>query len=156
MSGDSSRRRDKRLVPFEDIEGEEAFNIAVRRIAPKKATPKRGRGVGSISGGRGSLTRQHVDDNGGQEGKTIPIEVNTTVRLGEIDSSNLVHYPLFPKKRHPPSMIVLCNWSIQVMKALMFRLSLLGKKIHILSPSMLALTRGFGPYSIIPFTHLCV
>jgi hypothetical protein len=62
MSGDSSRRRDKRLVPFEDIEGEEAFNIAIRQIAPKKATPKRGRGVGSISGGRGSLTGQHVDD----------------------------------------------------------------------------------------------
>jgi hypothetical protein len=56
MSGDSSRRRDKRPVPFEDIEGEEAFNIAVRQIAPKKATPKRGRGAGSISRGRGSLT----------------------------------------------------------------------------------------------------
>jgi hypothetical protein len=86
MSGDSSRRRDKRPVPFEDLEGEEAFNIAVRQIAPKKATPKRGRGAGNISGGRGSLTGQHVDNNGGQEGKTIPIEVNTTVRLGEIDS----------------------------------------------------------------------
>jgi hypothetical protein len=86
MSGDSSRRRDKRPVPFEDLEGEEAFSIAVRHIAPKKATRKRGRGAGSISGGRGSLTGQHVDDNGGQEGKTIPIEVNTTVRLGEIDS----------------------------------------------------------------------
>jgi hypothetical protein len=79
MSGDSSRRRDKRPVPFEDLEGEEAFNIAVRQIAPKKATLKRGSGAGSISGGRGSLTGQHVDDNGGQEGKTIPIEVNTTV-----------------------------------------------------------------------------
>jgi hypothetical protein len=51
MSGDSSRRRDKKPVPFDDIEGEEAFNIAVRQIAPKKATPKRGRGAGSISGG---------------------------------------------------------------------------------------------------------
>jgi hypothetical protein len=30
MSGDSSRRRDKRPIPFEDIEGEEAFNIVVR------------------------------------------------------------------------------------------------------------------------------
>jgi hypothetical protein len=30
MSGDSSRRRDKRSIPYEDIEGEEAFNIAVR------------------------------------------------------------------------------------------------------------------------------
>jgi hypothetical protein len=99
MFGDSSRKRDKRSIPFEDIEGEEAFNIAVRQVAPKKATPKRGRGAGSISGGRGSLTGQHVEDNGGQEGKTIPIEVNVPVSLGEIDSSYLVHYPLFPKKR---------------------------------------------------------
>jgi hypothetical protein len=74
MSRDSSRRRDKKPVPFRDIEGEEAFNIAVRQIAPKKATPKRGRGAGSISGGRGSLTGQHVEDNGGQEGKTIPLK----------------------------------------------------------------------------------
>jgi hypothetical protein len=42
MYGDSSRRRDKRAIPFEDIEGEEAFNIVVRQIAPKKATPKMG------------------------------------------------------------------------------------------------------------------
>jgi hypothetical protein len=48
--------RTKGLSPFEDIEGEEAFNIAVRQVAPKKATPKRGRGAGSISGGKGSLT----------------------------------------------------------------------------------------------------
>jgi hypothetical protein len=52
------------------------------QVAPKKSTPKRGRGSDSISGGRGSLTGQHVEDNGGREGKTIPIEVNTTVRLG--------------------------------------------------------------------------
>jgi hypothetical protein len=100
MSGDSSRRRDKRSIPFENIEGEEAYNIPVRQVAPKKATPKRGRGAGSISGGRGSLTGHHVDDNGGQEGKTIPIAVNTPVSLGEIDSY-LVHYPLLPKKRPP-------------------------------------------------------
>jgi hypothetical protein len=50
MSGNSSRRRDKRSIPYEDIEGEEAFNIAVRQVAPKKAAPKRGRGAGSISG----------------------------------------------------------------------------------------------------------
>jgi hypothetical protein len=56
MSGDSSRRRDKRPIPYEDIEGEEAFNIAARQIAPKKSTPKRGRGSSSILGGRGSLT----------------------------------------------------------------------------------------------------
>jgi hypothetical protein len=101
MSGDSSKRRDKSPIPFEDIEGEEAYNIVVRQIAPKKSTPKRGRGSGSISGGRGSLTGQHVEDNGGREGNTIPIEVNITVKLGEIDSSYLVHYPLFPKKRPP-------------------------------------------------------
>jgi hypothetical protein len=101
MSGDSSRRRDKKSIPYEDIEGEEAFNIAVRQVAPKKSTPKRGRGSGSISGGKGSLTGQHVEVNGGQEGKTIPIEVNVPMSLGEIDSSYLVHYPLFPKKRPP-------------------------------------------------------
>jgi hypothetical protein len=49
------------------------------------------------------LTGQHVDDNGGREGKTIPIAVNALVSLGEIDSCYLVHYPLFPKKR-PPTM----------------------------------------------------
>jgi hypothetical protein len=90
-----------RSIPYEDIEGEEAFNIVVKQVAPKKATPKRGRGAGSISGGRGSLTRQHVEDNGGQEGKTITIVVNAPVRLGKIDSSYLVNYPLFPKKRPP-------------------------------------------------------
>jgi hypothetical protein len=81
MSGDSSRRRDKRPIPYEDIEGEEAFNFAVRQVAPKKATPKRGRGSGNISGGRGSLTGQHVEDNDGKEGKAIPIEVNAPVKL---------------------------------------------------------------------------
>jgi hypothetical protein len=30
MSGDSSRRRDKRSIPYEDLEGEEAYNIPVR------------------------------------------------------------------------------------------------------------------------------
>jgi hypothetical protein len=43
MSGYSSRRRDKRCIPYEDFEGEEAYNIAVRQVAPKKSTPKRGR-----------------------------------------------------------------------------------------------------------------
>jgi hypothetical protein len=47
------------------------------------------------------LTGQHVEDNGSQEGKTIPIEVNAPVSLGEIDSSYLVNYPLFPEKRPP-------------------------------------------------------
>jgi hypothetical protein len=101
MSGDSSRRRDKRAIPCEDLEGEEAYNIAVRQVSLKKSTPKRGRGSGNISGDRGSLTGQHLEDNGGREGKTIPIEVNKTIRLGEIDSSYLVHSPLFPKKRPP-------------------------------------------------------
>jgi hypothetical protein len=55
MSRDSSGRRDKRPIPYEDIQGEEAFNIAVRLVSPKKSTPKRGRGSDSISGGRGSL-----------------------------------------------------------------------------------------------------
>jgi hypothetical protein len=156
MSGDSSRRRDKRSVPFEDIEGEEAFNIAVKQIAPKKATPKRGRGAGSISGGRGSLTGQHVGDNSGQEGKTIPIEVNTTVRLGEIDSSYLVHYPLFPKKRPPTKYDSSLQLEYQSYEGTYVQVILPGKKIHTLSPSMLALTRGSGLCSTIPSTHLCV
>jgi hypothetical protein len=103
MSGNSSRRRDKRSIPYEDIEGEEAFNIAVRQVAPKKAESctKKGKRSWQYLWGRGSLTGQHVEDNGGQEGKTIPIEVNAPVSLGEIDSSYLVHYPLFPKKRPP-------------------------------------------------------
>jgi hypothetical protein len=32
MSGDSSRRRDKRSIPFEDIEGAEAYNIVVKQV----------------------------------------------------------------------------------------------------------------------------
>jgi hypothetical protein len=155
MSGDSSRRRDKRSTPYEDIEGEEAFNIAVRQVAPKKSTPKKSRGSGSISGGKGSLTGQHVEDNGGKEGKTILIEINAPVQLGEIDSSYLVHYPLFPRRGHPPNMIVTCSKSTKTMKGHQFRSSLLGTKIHILSPSMQALTRGFGLCSTIPSILLC-
>jgi hypothetical protein len=138
MSEDSSRRRDKRSIPYEDIEGEEAYNIDVMQVAPKKSTPKMGRGSGSISGGRGSLTGQHVEDNGGQEGKTIPIEVNIAVRLGEIDSSYLVHHPLFPKKRPPTKYDSSLQLEYQSMKEHLFRSSLLGKKIHTLSPSMQA------------------
>jgi hypothetical protein len=99
MTGDSSKRRDKRAIPYEDSEGEEAYNIVVRQVAPKKSTLKRGRGLGSISGGRGSLVGQHPEDNGGRQGKTIPIEVTAAVRPGEIGSSYLVHYSLFPKKK---------------------------------------------------------
>jgi hypothetical protein len=36
MTRDSSKRRDKRIIPYEDSEGKEAFNIAVRQVAPKK------------------------------------------------------------------------------------------------------------------------
>ena len=66
-------------MPYEDSEGEEAFNLAARQIAPKKATPKRGRGAaspsarggrgaGNLSRGRGSGAGAHVEDNGGSEG----------------------------------------------------------------------------------------
>jgi hypothetical protein len=95
------QEKGQEAIPYEDSECEEAFNIAVRQVAPKKSTPKRGRGLGSISGGRGSLIGQHPNDNGGRQGKTIPIEVTAAVKPGEIDSSYLVHYTLFPKKNPP-------------------------------------------------------
>ena len=99
-------------MPYEDSEGEEAFNLAARQIAPKKATPKRGRGAtspsarggrgaGNLSGGRGSGVGAHVEDNGGSEGKSIPIDVPAAVKPGEAETSYLVHYRGHPKKKPP-------------------------------------------------------
>jgi hypothetical protein len=70
-------------------------------LLPRNQHPRGAEILAAFRGGRGSLTGQHVEDNGGREGNTIPIEVNITIKLGEIDSSYLVHYPLFPKKRPP-------------------------------------------------------
>jgi hypothetical protein len=64
MIVDCSKRWDKRAIPYEDLEGEEAFNITVRQGAPKKSTPKRGRGSGSILGGRGFLIGQNLQKRG--------------------------------------------------------------------------------------------
>jgi hypothetical protein len=66
-----------------------------------KATPRRGKG-GSLSGGRGSGSAAHVEDNGGTEGKTIPIELEDDMLLGEIDSTYLKYHKVL-LKRHPPT-----------------------------------------------------
>jgi hypothetical protein len=70
-----------------------------------KATPRRGKG-GSLSGGRGSGYTAHVEDNGGTEGKTIPIKLEDDMLLGEIDSTYLKYHKVL-LKRHPlPSMTI--------------------------------------------------
>jgi hypothetical protein len=79
--------------PFETTVGERAFKLAAREAgggsgSRGKATPRRGKG-GSLSGGRGSGSAAHVEDNGGTEGKTIPIELEDDMPLGEIDSTYL-------------------------------------------------------------------
>ena len=111
---DPSRKKEKR--PFDDPTGEEAYNITSKIVAgrdkgqiARKATPKRGRGTGSPSGrsgrgsgaGRGGSAVPHITDNGGTEGKTIPIFIGSPPRLGEIDDSYLVHYKKNPTKRAP-------------------------------------------------------
>jgi hypothetical protein len=75
--------------------------LLLDRLLPRKLHQKGEEEQAVSLGQKGSLTGQHVEDNGGQEGETIPIVVNTPVTLGSIDSSYLVHYPLYPKKRPP-------------------------------------------------------
>jgi hypothetical protein len=74
--------------PFETPAGERAFEIAAREVGTGsgsrgKATPRRGKG-GSLSGGRGSGSAAHVEDNGGTKGKTIPIELEDDMLLGRL------------------------------------------------------------------------
>jgi hypothetical protein len=92
--------------PFETPVGERAFKIAAREAVTGsgsrgKATPRRGKG-GSLSGGRGSGSAAHVEDNGGTEGKTIPIELEDDMLIGEIDSTYLKYHKVL-LKRHPPT-----------------------------------------------------
>jgi hypothetical protein len=47
MSGDSSRRMDKRSIPYEDIEGEEAYMLS-GKLLPRNQHP-RGAEVQAIS-----------------------------------------------------------------------------------------------------------
>jgi hypothetical protein len=112
MSGTpGDKTYDKRQrQPFETPAGERAFKIAAREAVTGsgsrgKATPRRGKG-GSLSGGRGSDSAAHVEDNGGTEGKTIPIQLEDDMLLGEIDSTYLKYHKV-PLKRHPlPSMTI--------------------------------------------------
>jgi hypothetical protein len=92
--------------PFETPSGEMAFKIAEKEAATGsgsrgKATPRRGKG-GSLSRGRGSGSAAHVEDNGEMEGKTIPIELEDGMLLGEIDSTYLKYHKVL-LKRHPPT-----------------------------------------------------
>jgi hypothetical protein len=92
--------------PFETLAGERAFKIAAKEATAGsgsrgKSTPRRGKG-GSLSRGRGSGSATHVEDNGGMEGKTIPIELEDDMLLGEIDSTYLKYHKVL-LKRHPPT-----------------------------------------------------
>jgi hypothetical protein len=97
----------KRQRPqFETPAGERAFKLAAREAvggsgSRGKATPRRGKG-GRLSGGRGSGFAAHVEDNGGTEGKTIPIELEDDMPLGEIDSTYLKYHKVL-LKIHPPT-----------------------------------------------------
>jgi hypothetical protein len=53
------------------------------------------------SGGRGSGSVAHVEDNGRIEGKTIPIELEDNMLLGEIDSTYLKYRKALLKRRPP-------------------------------------------------------
>jgi hypothetical protein len=107
MEPSSSKKKDKRSMPFEDTEGEEAFELASRivygrRPDARKATPKRGRGSTGPISGRGSRSAANlVKDDGGTEGKTIPIELESPPRLGEIDKNYIKSFRGNPTKRAP-------------------------------------------------------
>jgi hypothetical protein len=74
-------------------------------VAAGESNPQK-RKRGSLSGGRGSDSAAHVEDNGGTEGKTIPIELEDDMLLGEIDSTYLKYHKVL-LKRHPlPSMTI--------------------------------------------------
>jgi hypothetical protein len=68
-----------------------------------------------LSGGRGSGSAAHVEDNGGTEGKTIPIELEDDMLLGEIDYTYLKYHKVL-LKRHPlPNMTTLYTLSTPIM-----------------------------------------
>jgi hypothetical protein len=105
--------------PFETPAGERAFKIAAREAAAGsgsrgKETPRRGKGS-SLSRGRGSGSAAHVEDNGGMERKTIPIELEDDMLLGEIDSTYLKYHKVLLKRHPQPNMTILCILSIQIM-----------------------------------------
>ena len=98
---ESSKGKEKRSRPYEDAAGEDAYNIALRMTREKsarKAPAKRGRGPGSTGKGSGSIVGRGAGaappdiDNGGAEGKTIPVEVTKAIKLGEMDDSYMVYY----------------------------------------------------------------
>jgi hypothetical protein len=106
MSGEPSPRKEKRAIPYVSPEGEKAFHMAARVVGSGKssrgkATPRMVKGGGSISGSRGMNVVPQVVDNGGSEGKTIPVEVDCAIPMAQIDISYLVHHRSNPKKRPP-------------------------------------------------------
>jgi hypothetical protein len=114
------RGRGHHLTPS----GERAFKLAAREVvggsgSRGKATPRRGKG-GSLSGGRGSGSAAHVEDNVGTEGKTIPIEVEDDMLLGEIDSTYLKYHKMLLKRHPQQSMIILFTLSTQTMMEQVF------------------------------------
>jgi membrane protein involved in colicin uptake len=103
-SADKTYAKRKRQ-PYETSTRERAYQIAAREAVSGsgsrgKATPRRGRG-GNLSGGRGSGSTAHVEDNGGTEGKTIPIELKDDMLLGEIDSTYQKYHKALLKRRPP-------------------------------------------------------
>jgi hypothetical protein len=111
IPGDKTYAKRQRQ-PFETLAGERAFKIAAREAitgsgSRGKATPRRGKG-GSLSGGRGSGSATHVEDNGGTEGKIIPIELEDDLLLGEIDSIYLKYHKVLLKRHPQQNMTTLC------------------------------------------------
>jgi hypothetical protein len=105
--------------PFETLAGERAFKIAAREVVAGsgnrgKATPRRRKG-GSLLGGRRSGSATHVEDNGGTEGKTIPIELEDDMLLGEIDCTYLKYHKVLLKRHPQPNMTTPYTLSIPTM-----------------------------------------
>jgi hypothetical protein len=68
-----------------------------------------------LSGGRGSGSAAHVEDNGGTEGETIPIELEDDMLLGEIDSTYLKYHKVLLKRHPPPNMTTQYTLSTPIM-----------------------------------------
>jgi hypothetical protein len=134
--------------PYESFAGERAFEIAARETvggsgSREKATPRRGK-WGSLSGGRGSRSVDHVEDNGGTEGKTIPIELEDDMLLGEIDSTYLKYHKALLRRRPPTKY----DNSVYIEHHNYDGVGYLVKKAREENPYVNPLTTNFGQCSI--------
>jgi hypothetical protein len=92
--------------PFKTPAGERAFKLVAREAvggsgSRGKATPRRGKGAVYL--GEEDLDLLHMlRIMGGTEGKSIPIELEDDMLLGEIDSTYMKYHKVL-LKRHPPT-----------------------------------------------------